>query len=88
MCLLYKSIRDKLELKDRGTYNEAVKIAREQWRKKVRKQEMVSKGREIHFHHGGVHLPFGELVKPMNLDVHHDREPHVEAPKVIDPSKS
>ena len=26
-------------------------------------------------------------MKPMSLDVHHNREPYVEPPKVIDPSK-
>lgn len=55
--------------------------------KEGKMQEMMGRERETHFHHVGSHIPFGELVKPMSLDVCHDRETYGEPPKMIDPSK-
>ena len=79
MSLLHVSIKDKVEIKDPRTYDEVTQMAREQWRKKMRKQELARKERE-----GSMYATCGHVVEPLPMDMHVEREHHVEAPRVVD----
>ena len=78
MSQLHGSIKDKVELKDPRTYDEAIRMAREQWRKKLRKQELIKKEKE-----GSMYATCGHVIEPLPMDMHVDREHHMEAPRVV-----
>ncbi|MCO5609838.1 hypothetical protein L7F22_064070 [Adiantum nelumboides] len=77
---LHHGIREKVELKDPRTYNEAVRIAREQWRKKVRRHEMANMEREGVVHQRDAYVPMHNVVESLPLDIHVETDVHVEAP--------
>ncbi|MCO5606939.1 hypothetical protein L7F22_061130 [Adiantum nelumboides] len=82
VVLVHHGIREKVELKNPGTYDEAVRIAREQWRKKVRRHDMENKEREVLIHQRDAYVPMHNVVEPLPLDIHVERDVHVEAPRV------
>ncbi|KAI5053902.1 hypothetical protein GOP47_0031206 [Adiantum capillus-veneris] len=81
VVLLHQSIRDKVEHKDPGTYNETIKVAKEKWRKKVRRHEMENREREANIHQRDGYVPMNNVLEPLPLDTHVEREIHVEAPE-------
>ncbi|MCO5569051.1 hypothetical protein L7F22_022757 [Adiantum nelumboides] len=82
VVLVHHGIREKVELKDPRTYDEAVRIAREQWTKKVRRHEMANKEREGVIHQRDAYVPMYNVVEPLPLDIYVERDAHVEAPRV------
>ncbi|MCO5562153.1 hypothetical protein L7F22_015779 [Adiantum nelumboides] len=75
VILVHHGIGEKVELKDPGIYDEAVRIAREQWRKKVRRHEMGNKEREGVIHQRDAYVPMHNVVEPLPLDIHVERVP-------------